>query len=233
MQIFYAPAVQPNEIVLEETESKHAITVLRLEEGSRIRIVDGCGGSYLCEISEAHPRKCRLKVLDSVQNYGKRAYRLHIAIAPTKNMERLEWFLEKATEIGIDEITPVLCEHSERKTIKPERLERILISAMKQSEKAYLPRLNPLTSFNVFIRSNRSARKFIAHCHPGGKPHLKNELKNENDTLVVIGPEGDFSETEIEDAKMQEFREISLGSSRLRTETAGIVACLIFHLAFE
>lgn len=233
MQIFYMPVVLGNEITLDETESKHVVKSMRLGKGDKVQVVDGKGGFYTAEITEPLPKKCRLTVLEAQQEFNKRDFWLHIAIAPTKNIDRLEWFLEKATEIGIDEITPFLSEHSERKTIKPERLEKIVISAMKQSVKAYLPKLNPLTSFNALIQKEIASQKFIAHCQQGEKPHLKEEIERKNSTLILIGPEGDFSPGEVEQAKAQNFKEISLGNSRLRTETAGVVACHIVNLANE
>ncbi len=233
MQLFYVPDIVGAEVVLNETESKHAVKVLRLSEGDTVQIIDGKGGFYEAQISDAHPKRCKLSISKSTPNFGKKDFKLHIAIAPTKSIDRFEWFLEKCTEIGIDEITPVLCEHSERKTIKPERLEKILISAIKQSLKAYLPKLNQLTSLKEFISETSVTNKFIAHCYDSEKTHLKNEhLKNE-DTLILIGPEGDFSSEEIEFATSHGFKEITLGTSRLRTETAGIVACQIVNLANE
>ncbi|HDR51764.1 MAG TPA: 16S rRNA (uracil(1498)-N(3))-methyltransferase [Mariniphaga anaerophila] len=231
MQLFYVPQITKNEIVLDETESKHAIRVLRLNAGDKIQIVDGKGGFYTAEITEPHPKKCKLSVTESFREYGKRNFSLHIAIAPTKNIDRIEWFLEKATEIGIDEITPLLCERSERKSVKPERLEKVLISAMKQSVKAYLPKLNPLISFKEFICKDELGDRYIAHCNQTGLPHLKNEIKIGTSIVVLIGPEGDFSPEEVEIAREQGFCEISLGNSRLRTETAGVVACHIVNLA--
>ena len=233
MQLFYASNILENEIILDETESKHAIRVLRLNAGDKVQVVDGAGGFYTAEITESHPKKCRLSILESHKEFGKRQFKLHIAIAPTKNNDRFEWFLEKATEIGIDEITPLLCEHSERKTIKPDRLEKILVSAMKQSVKAYLPKLNQLVTFNQFINLNEASQKFIAHCNDGEKPHLKNEIVKEINVIILIGPEGDFSTEEIKQAKIASFGEISLGPSRLRTETAGMVACHIVNLVNE
>jgi 16S rRNA (uracil1498-N3)-methyltransferase len=233
MQLFYVPEIKGNEIILDETESKHAIRVLRLNAGDKVQVVDGKGSFYLAEITQPHPKKCRLAILETKKEFEKRQFKLHIAIAPTKNNDRFEWFLEKATEIGIGEITPLLCEHSERKTIKPDRMEKILVSAMKQSVKAYLPKLNPLVSFNDFIKLNVVSHKFIAHCNNGEKPHLKNEIKKEENVLILIGPEGDFSPEEVEQARRNGFREISLGPSRLRTETAGVVACHIVNLVNE
>lgn len=231
MQLFYVPTISGAGVILDETESKHAVRVLRLTEGVQVQLIDGKGGFYLAEIVDANPKKCRLNIVESTQEFGKKKFHLHIAIAPTKSMDRFEWFLEKATEIGIDEITPLLTEHSERKNIKPDRLEKILVSAMKQSLKAYLPKLNELTRFSEFIANAKIETRYIAHCHDGEKPHLKNSLEKGNDILVLIGPEGDFSIEEVEAARRNGFQEISLGVARLRTETAGIVACHICNLA--
>lgn len=233
MQLFYIPNISGNEVILNESESKHAIRVLRLTEGSQVQLIDGQGGFYDAEIADAHPKKCQLQIIHSEKEFGKKDFKLHIAIAPTKNIDRFEWFLEKCTEIGIDEITPLLSEHSERKVIKPERLEKILVAAMKQSLKAYLPKLNPITNFNEFISVSKYKNKFIAHCNNGDKLHLKNCIQKNEDTLILIGPEGDFSVEEVELAKENGFKEISLGSARLRTETAGIVACHILNLVNE
>jgi 16S rRNA (uracil1498-N3)-methyltransferase len=233
MQLFYVPNVTKNKIVLDENESKHAIRVLRLNTGDKVQVVNGSGGFFTAEITEPHPKKCKLTLTESNLEYGKRNFRLHIAIAPTKNNDRFEWFLEKATEIGLDEITPLLCERSERKTIKPDRLEKVLISAMKQSVKAYLPKLNPITPFGKFLKESNASQKFIAHCNEGEKPHLKNEIKAGGSVLILIGPEGDFSPEEVKQAQKSALKSISLGNSRLRTETAGVVACHIVNLANE
>lgn len=233
MQLFYVPEITENEILLDEVESKHAIRVLRLKTGEKVQVVDGKGGFYTAEIIDTNPKKSRLRIIEAKKNHGKSDFYLHIAIAPTKNNDRFEWFLEKATEIGIDEITPLICEHSERKTIKPDRLEKIVVSAMKQSLKTWLPKLNPMVSLHEFIKRNDTPIKFIAHCNEGTKPHLKNEVEKGKNILVLIGPEGDFSPEEVNLARMNGFREISLGNSRLRTETAGIVACHIVNLINE
>lgn len=233
MHIFYIPGIDGNEILMNEVESKHAIRVLRLNQGDKVKIADGAGNFYTAEITEPNPKKCKLSVINIQKEYEKRPFYLHMAVAPTKNIDRFEWFLEKATEIGIDEITPLLCEHSERKVIKPERLERILVSAMKQSVKAYLPKLNLITGFDKFILQNRTGQKFIAHCHGTGLQHLKNKVSKESDVTILIGPEGDFSLTEVSSAKDAGYTEISLGKSRLRTETAGVAACHIVNLANE
>ncbi|SHI64038.1 16S rRNA (uracil1498-N3)-methyltransferase [Tangfeifania diversioriginum] len=233
MQLFYISDISGDSVTLGETESKHAVKVLRMREGDRLELIDGKGGFYEAEISNPHPKKCVLSILKTQKLARRKNYRLHIAIAPTKNIARFEWFLEKATEIGIDEITPLLSAHSERKAVKFNRLEKILVSAMKQSQKAFLPKLNDMVPFNEIIKNCTENEKFIAHCYKDKKPHLKNLLEKENDILIMIGPEGDFSEEEVATAKENGFSEISLGDERLRTETAGIVACHTVNLVLE
>ena len=222
MQLFYLEHPE-KEIILSAEESKHATKVLRKKEGDILNFTDGKGGFYKAEITLADSRKCRLKVVSTEQKPKQHNYYLHIAIAPTKNMDRFEWFLEKATEIGIDEITPIICSHSERKVIKTERCNRILLSAMKQSLKFYLPKLNEAISFNDFLKQDYEGSKYIAHCEDGEKKELKIENKTDK-YLILIGPEGDFSQKEIDLALQNKFKAVSLGRSRLRTETAGIVA---------
>lgn len=233
MQLFYVPNISGTEILLDETESKHAIRVLRLQIGNQVEIIDGDGGFYRAQITDANPKKCRLNIVESQKEFGKKDFHLHIAIAPTKNIDRFEWFLEKATEIGINDITPLLTSHSERKVVNPERLEKILVSAMKQSLKAYLPNLNDITPFRQLVTNNKTENKFIAYCDDIQKTHLKDLVAKEKDTLILIGPEGDFSPEEVQLAIENGFSVVSLGSSRLRTETAGIVACNIVNLANE
>lgn len=233
MQLFYVPNISGAEVVLDETESKHAIRVLRLQKGHPVEIIDGAGGFYAARITDANPKKCRLQIIETQKEFGKRDFHLHIAIAPTKNIERFEWFLEKATEIGIDEVTPLLTSHSERKTVNHDRLEKILVSAIKQSLKAYLPKLNNPTTFKELVTGNKTEKKFIAYCDDIHKNHLKELITKGNNSLVLIGPEGDFSHEEVKFAIENDFSVISLGSSRLRTETAGIVACTIVNLANE
>jgi 16S rRNA (uracil1498-N3)-methyltransferase len=231
MHLFYVPNISGAEVILDETESKHAIRVLRLEKGEKIRLIDGKGGFYLAEIADANPKKCKLAIIESERNFSKRNFHLHIAIAPTKNNERLEWFLEKATEIGIDEITPLITERSERKTVNPERLEKILVSAMKQSVKAYLPKLNNQQSFKELVKQPFDGKKVVAYIEEKQTVHLKNVVGKTDNVLVLIGPEGDFSPAEVQLALQNGFQPVSLGDSRLRTETAGIVACHIVNLA--
>ena len=222
MQLFYLENPE-NEIILSSEESKHTTKVLRKKYGDVLEFTDGKGNFYKAEITVADSRKCRLKIVSSEQKGKQHNYHLHIAIAPTKNMDRFEWFLEKATEIGIDEITPIICSRSERKVIKTQRCNRILLSAMKQSLKFHLPKLNEAISFQEFTNQNFEGRKYIAHCEKSDKLELRKENAAER-TLILIGPEGDFSTTEIEMALQNQFKAVSLGTSRLRTETAGIVA---------
>jgi 16S rRNA (uracil1498-N3)-methyltransferase len=226
MAIFYVPNIN-SESVLPEEESLHAVKVLRLQAGSEIELVDGVGGYYKAKISMAHHKRCAFEIIESKQEFGKRNYKLHIAIAPTKNIDRLEWFVEKATEIGVDSISPILCRYSERKVLKSERLEKIIVSASKQSKKAYFPVLNELVSFDEFLISCSAEQKFIAHCYEDDKKTLQQELAANSDALVLIGPEGDFSKEEVEKAIAQGFVPVSLGESRLRTETAGLVATAV------
>ena len=225
MHIFYTPDINSNTLILSEEESKHCIKVLRLDTGSLMHLVDGIGGFYDAVIEDPHPKRTKLKIVNKLENFGKRNHYLHIAIAPTKNIERVEWFLEKATEIGIDEITPIICDRSERKEIKTERLNKVITSAVKQSIKAFHPKLNEAIRFSDFIAKTANAQKFIAHCMDSGKVTIKEQLIAKGNYLVVIGPEGDFSFEELEVAIANNFIPVSLGDSRLRTETAALEAC--------
>lgn len=231
MNIFYVPDIRGNVVQLDEKESKHGIRVMRLSQGSSVFLVDGKGGFYEGEVLEPNPKRCVIQVHKVQKEYGQRNYRLHLALAPTKNIDRFEWFLEKAVEFGVDEITPVLCFHSERKKIKPERLERIIISAMKQSLKAYKPTLNPLTEFPEFLGSiSAGTACYIAHCRQGQRYSLMQQLRPGGTVCIAIGPEGDFSDQEVEQAIQGGFMPVSLGTARLRTETAGVAACHTTYL---
>jgi 16S rRNA (uracil1498-N3)-methyltransferase len=228
MQIFYTPDITAGatHYMLSEEESKHAIRVLRLQPDDTLQLVDGRGGFYTARIIDPHPKKTLLIIEQSQQEYGKRNHYLHIAVAPTKNLDRLEWFLEKATEIGIDEISLIQCQRSERKEAKTERLDKIITSAVKQSIKAYHPQLNSLQSFSRLVSQYHEGQKFIAHCLPGeDKVSLASKLQLQGSCLVLIGPEGDFTEREITEALENGFQPITLGESRLRTETAALEAC--------
>ena len=222
MQLFFTENTE-NEFIISSEESKHITRVLRKKEGDILNFTDGKGNLIVSEITSSDTKKTRVKVIEKIKKEKGHDYYLHIAIAPTKNMDRFEWFLEKATEIGIDEITPIICDRSERKVVKTERCNRILLSAMKQSLKYRLPKLNESISFTDFIQKNFDGSKYIAHCEQGEKIELK-EKNTEKRTLILIGPEGDFSATEIKKAANNNYQSISLGNSRLRTETAGVVS---------
>lgn len=229
MHVFYTPdiAITPE---LPEEEAGHCLRVLRLTIGDEVMLTDGKGSFYKAVISAASGKRCQVKVTETIpQEKGWNGW-LHIAMAPTKNMDRTEWFAEKATEIGFDELTFLNCRYSERKVLKDERIEKILVSAVKQSLKATMPVLNGMTDFRAFISREHAGQKFIAHCYEGEKLLLKDILRPGEDALVLIGPEGDFSEEEVARAIEAGFRPISLGKSRLRTETAALVAAHTLNL---
>lgn len=229
MQIFYTPHIMTDPVLPEE-ESGHCIRVLRLSEGAEILLTDGKGFFHKATIRRAHPKHCEVAIFESWQQPPLWNFRVHIGVAPTKNMDRMEWFAEKATEIGIDAITCLNCRFSERREIKPSRLEKIMVSAIKQSQKAILPQLEGMTDFGKFVMQPFQGRKFIAHCEEGIKPLLKDTYHAGEDALILIGPEGDFSSGEIDLALKNGFQPISLGKSRLRTETAALAACHTIHL---
>ena len=237
MHLFYTPELSAEmpDFILNEEESKHCIKVLRLSAADKIVLVDGRGNWCEAQIIDPHPKRCVVHINKRLVDYGKKNFHLHMAISPTKNIDRFEWFLEKSTEIGIDEITPIICQQSERKIIKHDRSERVIIAAMKQSLKAFLPQLNPLITFKDFIAKHKNfvGEKYLAHCHDKAINALKDTYTREKDVLILIGPEGDFSLEEIQLAQKEAYQEISLGDSRLRTETAGIVACHTIGLLNE
>ena len=229
MNLFYAPDLTSGLYHLTKEESRHCIKVLRLNTGDALHITDGRGTLVGARLIDPDPKKCIVEILNTKKEYEKRSYRIHLAVAPTKNISRFEWFLEKATEIGIDEVTPLICDHSERRVVKTDRLERILIGAMKQSLKAYLPVLNEAVNFTDFISQPFNGQKFIASFAEGNS-NLKNIYQSGQDVLILIGPEGDFSPSETEQANNAGFSRINLGNSRLRTETAAVVACHTVNL---
>lgn len=226
MQLFYNPNIDNDtqQITFDKIESKHIVKVLRKKEGDRIYITNGKGQLFVCQITIANDKKCLASIFSKEEKKKNRDYYLHLAIAPTKNNDRLEWFLEKATEIGIDEITPIICQNSERKVIKAERLEKIILSAMKQSLKFHIPKLNEAISFSEFLKIERKEKICIAHCEESEKKPLKDIIKPKEPVTILIGPEGDFSSNEILKSIEQEYIPISLGKARLRTETAALVA---------
>jgi 16S rRNA (uracil1498-N3)-methyltransferase len=230
MQLFYCPEIVNGVNSLNNEESIHCIKVLRKNIGDTISLIDGIGFFYKAIILTSSQKKVQFKVQKKWAS-KLRSYSLHIAIAPTKSNDRFEWFLEKAVEIGVDEITPILCDHSERKFLNMKRMKKILISATKQSMSAKLPLLHPQARFEDFLKQNHSDDGFIAHCSSGLKMSLTSQATT--NSLILIGPEGDFSNNEIEQALSYDFKPISLGHFRLRTETAGIVACHTLSLKYE
>lgn len=225
MQLFYNPEIQPNasSFIFDKEESRHIVKVLRKTEGSTIHISNGSGYLFTSEIIFASEKKCEVKIVKE-EFHEPTPYSLHLAVAPTKLNDRYEWFLEKATEIGISEITPIICEHSERINFKADRFEKILQSAMKQSLQYYMPKLNEPVAFNTFVAEPREGQLFIAHCEETEKRLLKNTLEPKKEVTILIGPEGDFSTKEITIALEKNYVPVSLGNTRLRTETAAIVA---------
>ena len=230
MNLFYAPYLAEPAFILAEEESKHIIRVLRKSGGDIVFFTDGLGFNYKCVIKEANPKKCLIEIIEKVAGEDKRDFRLHIAIAPTKNIARYEWFLEKSTEIGVDYITPIICSHSERKEVKTDRLNKVITSAMKQSLKSYHPELEEKASFEEIINLPFNSQKFIAYIDDNVTLELSKAYTPGQDVLVLIGPEGDFSTKEVELAVSKGFIPVRLGTSRLRTETAGIVACHTINL---
>lgn len=226
MQLFYDPEVNENatRFALNESESKHIIKVLRKKVGDTIKVTDGEGSIYTGKITDTNAKRCSLDII-ATKREPKPRYWLHMAVAPTKLNDRFEWFLEKATEIGVHEITPILCEHSERKIIKVDRYKKVILSAMKQSFQAYLPRFNDLISLNDFLEQPNEGTLFMAHCEDSDRHELKRRVIPDQATTILIGPEGDFSQKEIKLAKAHGYVPVSLGRNRLRTETAAIVAC--------
>lgn len=226
MQLFYSPHINTSslEFTFDKNESRHIIRVLRKKLGDTVQITDGQGTLFDGKITLANDKRCTVDITGHTHFQKPWNYYLHIAIAPTKNSDRFEWFLEKATEIGIDEITPIICEHSERKVVKLERLEKIVQSASKQSLKYHFPKLNTPVLLKEFLKSSFSGSLFMAHCQDSEKQSLKSQLIRGENTTLLIGPEGDFSLREIETVLAHNFKPVSLGISRLRTETAGIVA---------
>jgi 16S rRNA (uracil1498-N3)-methyltransferase len=232
MQLFYTPDIDfsKGNFTLNKAESKHIVRVLRLTEGKKIYITDGKGNLLKVEITNANQNACEVKVLKRTANHEKRNYYIHMAVAPTKNNDRYEWFLEKATEIGIDEITPIIGQHSERKKIKLERFQKVILSAVKQSLKAYIPKINEAVKLKNFFKNDFDGDKFIAHCVEDDRKSLKSELKSGRRYLVLIGPEGDFSKEEISIALKKGYTPVTLGNFRLRTETAALAA--VHSIAF-
>lgn len=225
MQLFFNSNIKTSDTFFQfdKEESKHIIKVLRKKTGDSIHITDGNGNLFHSKITVESEKKCEVQI-QTIDQFEPKKYKLHIAIAPTKMNDRFEWFLEKATEIGVDEISPIICEHSERKVYKTDRAEKILQAAMKQSNQFFLPKINTPISFSEFIKNTTDGEKFIAHCEENQKDSFKSRCQPNQNILILIGPEGDFSSKEINLALKNNFIPVSLGNTRLRTETAGVVA---------
>ncbi|MQP53510.1 MULTISPECIES: 16S rRNA (uracil(1498)-N(3))-methyltransferase [unclassified Flavobacterium] len=234
MQLFYNSEIKQGDSTyfFDKEESKHIVKVLRKKEGDTIFITNGLGFLFESEIILASEKKCEVKIAKETFQEPV-AFYTHIAVAPTKMNDRLEWFLEKATEIGIHEITPIICDHSERKVYKIDRAEKIIQAAMKQSLHYYLPKINEPISFSQFVKLNFEGQKFIAHCEETDKKSFKNEIKQNSKITILIGPEGDFSTKEINLSIANQFIPVTLGNTRLRTETAALVACHTIALQNE
>ncbi|PRZ27751.1 16S rRNA (uracil(1498)-N(3))-methyltransferase [Flavobacterium granuli] len=226
MQLFYNPDINETteSFSFDKEESRHIIKVLRKKDSDILFVTNGLGYLFKTEITLASDNKCTVQII-SFEKKDSSNYHLHLAVAPTKMNDRYEWFLEKATEIGIHEITPIICDHSERKVINKDRFEKIILSAMKQSNELFLPKLNEAITYKEFVKLETEGLKLIAHCEETDKKTLKSVLKPKENITLLIGPEGDFSENEIALAIENQFIPVSLGNTRLRTETAAVVAC--------
>lgn len=234
MTLFYIHQADKRLQFLPNEESKHAVKVLRLKEGDLLAITNGVGDIHTAKVVFSNQKKCEVSIFKT-EHFEPNKFRIHMAVAPTKLNDRYEWMLEKMTEMGVDEITPIICQHSERKVIKIERMERIIKSAVKQSWKAYMPIINPAVKYSDFIKTAKFDQQFIAHCNGGcgSDKHLKSMAKADKKIGILIGPEGDFSESEVALATENNWVKTGLGSSRLRTETAALAACFTLNLINE
>ncbi|MFV0507075.1 MAG: 16S rRNA (uracil(1498)-N(3))-methyltransferase [Bacteroidales bacterium] len=230
MQLFYSTNISGNEIELDSQESQHCSKVLRKGVGDTVYATDGMGNLYITQLCRTKGKNCVLSIISIEERKSARNYKLHIAIAPTKSNDRLEHFVEKSVEFGIDEITPLLCANSERKQVKIERITKTAISAMKQSLQCHLPKINELTTLADIMKTGSYAEKYIAHCQENDRCNISS-IKNAKEILFLIGPEGDFSQSEIDKALKNGFTAVMLGQNRLRTETAGIAVSSYFALA--
>ncbi len=233
MQLFYHPDIDTGIATLDAEESRHCVKVLRLREGDAIDVADGRGTLCHCRIVSADARACVVEAIERERDFRRRPFRLHLAVAPTKNAARIEWLVEKAVEIGIDEITPVICDHSERGVQKTDRLEKIAISAMKQSLRATLPTIHPATPLATLLQQPFDGQRLVCYCDGDHRQTLADTYSAPNDALLLIGPEGDFSAQEIEQALQQGYAPITLGDTRLRTETAALYAVAALNFMNE
>lgn len=228
MHLFYSRDIQSGKIYLPEDESLHAVKVLRLGVGVEVGCMDGVGNFYECKLSNAHSKKCELTVLRHQKFERTRNKKIHIAIAPTKNSDRIEWFVEKAVEIGIDKISFIHCEHSERKSMNMDRTERVALAALKQSQQYFVPQMEDMVKFSNFVEQyQRPKNGYIAHLEEGMRYKFSEEVKDKDDVLILVGPEGDFSKAEVDLAVSKGFKPVMFGENRLRTETAGVYAVTV------
>jgi 16S rRNA (uracil1498-N3)-methyltransferase len=225
--------IQNNVAILNEDESLHCVKVLRHKVGDMIQVIDGKGIRAVGKIEAAHAKQCAVSLIEKETVKQTRPYYLHIAIAPTKNMDRIEWFTEKATEMGVDEISFLKCKNSERTVVKIDRILKVAESALKQSQQAFMPKINEIREYKEFIKTNTSDVKLIAHCEKESKQHIKQFIAPNKSYTILIGPEGDFNTQEIKDALALNYTPTSLGNSRLRTETAGVFACNAFAVLLD
>jgi 16S rRNA (uracil1498-N3)-methyltransferase len=230
MILFYNPQFSPATPFLPEEEARHGIKVLRMNTGDTLHVTDGKGNLYEAEIASTDIKKCKLVIRHTHPEFGKKPYSIHLAIAPTKNADRTEWLVEKCVELGIDEISFIACERSERRVFKTDRLEKIAVAAMKQSIKAYLPLIHEVIPLRQFIEKPVDGQKFVAHLEEGRRELLQKAALKQHAYCLLVGPEGDFSPAEIALALEKGFVPVSLGESRLRTETAGMAGCHILNL---
>ena len=232
-QFFYSTQIYDDSIILPEDEALHALKVLRKKNGDQVTVVDGKGNLYYTSIDTENIKDCRLSIISEEQDYDLPNYYIHIGIAPPKSHDRVEWFVEKSIEIGVQEISFILTDNSERYNVKLNRIGKRAVSAMKQSLKAYLPQINDIVPIKDFMKICGNSEKYIAHLNEDANTHLINSKTIANDTCILVGPEGDFSSSEINESAEYGFKPVSLGNNRLRTETAGIAACHIFNLVNE
>ena len=232
-QFFYSTQIYDDSIILPEDEALHALKVLRKKNGDQVTVVDGKGNLYYTSIDTENIKDCRLSIISEEQDYGRPNYYIHIGIAPPKSHDRVEWFVEKSIEIGVQEISFILTDNSERNNVKLNRIGKRAVSAMKQSLKAYLPKINDIAPIKDFMKICRNSEKYIAHLNEDENTHLINSKTVANDYCILVGPEGDFASSEIKESAEYGFKPVSLGNNRLRTETAGIAACHIFNLVNE
>jgi len=232
MDVFYQPDIQNGELLLDPAEANHCVGVMRHKTGDRINIIDGRGGYYEAELLNEDRKACRVRLVSREENIPPIPYKLHIAIAPPKSMDRFEFFVEKATEIGVTSITPIICQRSERRKLRTDRVQKVAIAAIKQSGKAYLPEIREIEKFHHWISRDRSGAKYIAHCIDSERTELWHAPHTE-ENWILIGPEGDFTEAETSEAISSGFQPVSLGRHTLRTETTGIVVCSSFYLKMQ